>query len=50
MIGSAEQMRDALVLEQCEERRAPGDAIHEVLPFPAAVTADVGDNMTDLMR
>src|SRR5712672_2471579 len=39
--GIAEQMRDALVLEQCEERRAPRDAIHEVLPFPATVTASV---------
>ncbi len=39
--GIAEQMRDALVLEQREERRAAGDAIHEVLPFPAAVTVGI---------
>src|ERR1700731_3853603 len=32
--GIAEQMGDALIPEQCEERRAPGDAVHEVLPFP----------------
>ncbi len=40
--GIAEQMGDALVLEQGKERRAPGDAIHENPPVPAAVPAGVG--------
>jgi len=39
--GIAKQMRDALVLEQCEERRAPADTIHESPPLPAAVTDGV---------
>ena len=39
--GVAEQVRDALVLEQCKERRAPGDAIHESPPLPAAVTVGI---------
>jgi hypothetical protein len=42
-------MRDALVLEQCEERRASGDAIHEVLPCPRPLPSDFGI-MTDLKR
>jgi hypothetical protein len=39
--GIAEQVRDALVLEQCEERRAPGDAIFPVPSFPKAVTLGI---------
>src|SRR5258706_13032299 len=39
--GIAEQMAYALVLEQCEERRAPGNAIHESPPFPKAVTLGI---------
>src|ERR1700704_5501179 len=40
--GIAEQMRDALVLEQCKECRAAGNAIHEGPPLPAAVTVGSG--------
>ena len=32
--GIAEQMRDALVLQQCKEGRAPGDAIYEISSSP----------------
>jgi len=39
--GIAEQMRDALVLEQCKERRAPGNAILHVPSFPKAVTLGI---------
>ena len=34
----AEKMRDALVLEHCEECRASGDAIHRRSPIPPGVT------------
>jgi hypothetical protein len=34
-------MRDAFVLQQCEERRASGDAIHEGPPVPAAFAVGV---------
>src|SRR5258706_6157675 len=46
--GIAEQMRDALVLEQCEERRAPGNAIHESPPFPKAVTLGISASCSNL--
>jgi hypothetical protein len=32
-------MGDAFVLEQRKERRAPGDAVHEIPPVAAAVPA-----------
>src|SRR4051794_18024690 len=35
--GIAEQMRDALVLQQCEEGRSPGDAVFHVSSCPRCV-------------
>src|SRR5205823_4059662 len=49
--GIAEQMRDALVLQQREKGRAPGDAIHHVSSCPRARRPSWDDAiMADLER